>query len=187
MWPPQTLKDEGSPNDLGYTEENLFDEQDQETLDKCIDMGPATEPNGNNLSRKDFEGETMEEAMEDATDAAFRLKATDTKEEKNLNPTVWEALAGADKRFWVEVMWKELEGLEAMGMWEVADLPPSMNAVDTHWVLKVKMDVNLVPTKFKARLVARGFTQREGIDYTEIFAPVAPFHRTGCAGGSGIE
>ncbi|UTT95091.1 hypothetical protein NDA17_000462 [Ustilago hordei] len=46
--------------------------------------------------------------------------------------------------------------LEAMGMWEVMDLPPGMNTVDTKWVLEVKTDANLVPTKFKARLMARG-------------------------------
>ncbi|SYW74145.1 uncharacterized protein UHO2_01010 [Ustilago hordei] len=64
--------------------------------------------------------------------------------------------------------------LEAMGMWEVMDLPPGMNTVDTKWVLEVKTDANLVPTKFKARLMARGFTQREGVNYAKIFAPVVP-------------
>ncbi|SYW81527.1 uncharacterized protein UHO2_00051 [Ustilago hordei] len=81
---------------------------------------------------------------------------------------------GPDKRLWEEAMQKELEGLEAMGTWEVTDLPIGMNTVNTKWVLKVKTDANLVPTKFKARLVARGFTQRKGVDYTEIFTPVAP-------------
>ncbi|KAJ1603064.1 hypothetical protein NDA14_003286 [Ustilago hordei] len=52
--------------------------------------------------------------------------------------------------------------LEAMGMWEVMDLPPGMNTVDTKWVLEVKTDANLVPTKFKARLMARGFCHGPG-------------------------
>ncbi|CCF54785.1 hypothetical protein NDA11_001135 [Ustilago hordei] len=71
-------------------------------------------------------------------------------------------------------MCKELDGLKAMGMWEIIDLPKGMHAVDMCWVLKIKTDANLIPTKFKARLVARGFTQREGINYTEVFTPVAP-------------
>ncbi|CCF49547.1 conserved uncharacterized protein (N-terminal fragment), partial [Ustilago hordei] len=52
-------------------------------------------------------------------------------------------------------------------------MPPSTNIVNTHWVLKIKMAANLVPTKFKARLVVRGVTQKEGINYVEIFALVA--------------
>ncbi|SOV07320.1 uncharacterized protein UDID_18869 [Ustilago sp. UG-2017a] len=96
------------------------------------------------------------------------------KEERNLNPTVQEALAGEDKRFWEEAMRKELKGLEAMNTWETTDLLRDTNTVDMCWVLKIKTDANLIPTKYKVRLVARGFTQREGIDYMEIFAPVAP-------------
>ncbi|KAJ1576873.1 hypothetical protein NDA12_001535 [Ustilago hordei] len=122
----------------------------------------------------DDEDETMKEAMEEATDITFGFKAASAKEEKNLNPTVQEALARMDRRFCLEAMQKELEGLEAMGTWEIANLPPGMNAINTCWVLKIKTDANMVPTKFKARLVARGFTQREGVDYMEIFVPVVP-------------
>ncbi|KAJ1025579.1 hypothetical protein NDA18_003922 [Ustilago nuda] len=83
-------------------------------------------------------------------------------------------MSGEDRKHWEEAMQKELDGLEAMGTWEIANLPKGANTVDTCWVLKIKMDANLVPTKFKAQLVAQGFTQHEGIDYTEVFTPVAP-------------
>ncbi|KAJ1581562.1 hypothetical protein NDA11_005846 [Ustilago hordei] len=76
------------------------------------------------------------------------------KKEKSFNPTIWEALAGEDKSFWEEAMHKELEGLEAMGTWETTNLLHGMNTVNMHWVLKIKMDANLIPTKYKARLVA---------------------------------
>ncbi|CCF47918.1 hypothetical protein NDA11_001482 [Ustilago hordei] len=91
----------------------------------------------------------------------------------DMGPTV-DMEERLDKRFWEEAMQKELEGLETMGTWEVTNLPPGMNTINTRWVLKIKTDANLVPTKFKARLIARGFTQREGVNYTEIFTPVAP-------------
>ncbi|KAJ1044138.1 hypothetical protein NDA10_007283 [Ustilago hordei] len=104
----------------------------------------------------------------------YGLVATRPERRKNLDPTIHEAMNGEDRKHWEEAMRKELDGLEAMGTWEIVDLPKGANTVDTRWVLKIKTDANLVPTKFKARLVARGFTQREGIDYTEVFAPVAP-------------
>ncbi|SYW81310.1 uncharacterized protein UHO2_07389 [Ustilago hordei] len=104
----------------------------------------------------------------------YGLVATRPEWRKNLDPTIHEAMSGKDRKHWEEAMRKELDGLEAMGTWEIVDLPKGANTVDTCWVLKIKTDANLVLTKFKARLVARGFTQREGIDYTEVFAPVAP-------------
>ena len=61
-----------------------------------------------------------------------------------------------------------------MDTWVVTDLPAGVNTIDTRWVLKIKTDANLVPMKFKARLVAQRFTQKAGVDYTEIFAPVGP-------------
>ncbi|SOV04814.1 uncharacterized protein UDID_17200 [Ustilago sp. UG-2017a] len=66
------------------------------------------------------------------------------------------------------------EGLEAMGTWEVVHQPPGVPLVDSKVVLRLKLDADGVPVKHKARLVARGFTQREGIDYQETFSPVAP-------------
>ncbi|UTT87921.1 hypothetical protein NDA17_004201 [Ustilago hordei] len=83
-------------------------------------------------------------------------------------------MSGEDRKHWEEAMRKELDGLEAMGMWEIVNLPKGANTVDMCWVLKIKTDANLVLTKFKAQLVAQGFTQRKGINYTEVFAPVAP-------------
>ncbi|KAJ1578237.1 hypothetical protein NDA11_000622 [Ustilago hordei] len=56
-----------------------------------------------------------------------------------------------------------------MGMWEITNLPKDANTIDTWWVLKIKTDANLIPMKFKARLVAQGFTQHKGIDYMEVF------------------
>ncbi|KAJ1018436.1 hypothetical protein NDA18_006590 [Ustilago nuda] len=160
--PPPITSSEEDLTDLGYTEEDLFDERAQEPLDKYADMETTL-------------GEEGYEEVNPEAKPSFGLVTTGLqKKEKSLNPTIWEALAGEDKSFWEEAMRKELEGLEAMGTWETTDLPHGMNTVDTCWVLKIKMDTNLIPIKYKARLVAQGFTQREGIDYTEIFAPMSP-------------
>ncbi|SOV04777.1 uncharacterized protein UDID_17184 [Ustilago sp. UG-2017a] len=92
----------------------------------------------------------------------------------NLDPTLGEAMKGEDTQLWKEAIRKELEGLEAMGTWEVVNHPPGVPLVDSKVVLRLKLDADGVPIKHKARLVVRGFTQREGIDYQETFSPVAP-------------
>ncbi|KAJ1572080.1 hypothetical protein NDA12_004217 [Ustilago hordei] len=92
----------------------------------------------------------------------------------NLDPMLGEAMNGEDTQLWKEAIRKELEGLEAMGTWEVVHQLPGVPLVDSKVVLRLKLDADGVPVKHKARLVARGFTQREGIDYQETFSPVAP-------------
>ncbi|SOV08820.1 uncharacterized protein UDID_17752 [Ustilago sp. UG-2017a] len=92
----------------------------------------------------------------------------------NLDPTLGEAMNGEDAQLWKEAIRKELKGLEAMGTWEVANHPPGVPLVDSKVVLRLKLDADGVPIKHKARLVARGFTQREGIDCQETFSLVAP-------------
>ncbi|SPC65441.1 related to retrotransposon protein [Ustilago sp. UG-2017b] len=92
----------------------------------------------------------------------------------NLTPTLKEALASDDVQQWQEAIRKELDGLEAMGTWEIVDIPPNTRLVDSKIILRLKLDADGIPVRHKARLVARGFTQREGIDFEETFAPVAP-------------
>ncbi|UTT91826.1 hypothetical protein NDA17_003037 [Ustilago hordei] len=85
---------------------------------------------------------------------AFGLVAMQPEWRKNLDPTIHEAMNGEDRKHWEEAMQKELDGLEAMGTWEIADLLKGANTIDMCWVLKIKTDANLVPTKFKAQLMA---------------------------------
>ncbi|SYW84660.1 uncharacterized protein UHO2_04591 [Ustilago hordei] len=119
---------------------------------------PPTDPTDDNRSELD-----VEEMIGEAHTAAL-----------NLTPTLKEALAGDDAQQWQEAIRKELDGLEAMGTWEIVDVPPNTRLVDSKIVLRLKLDADGIPVRHKARLVARGFTQREGIDFEETFAPVAP-------------
>ncbi|SOV06014.1 uncharacterized protein UDID_19249 [Ustilago sp. UG-2017a] len=91
----------------------------------------------------------------------------------NLTPTLKEALASDNARQWQEAIHKELDGLEAMGTWKIVDTPPNANLIDSKIVLRLKLDADGIPVQHKVRLVAQGFTQREGIDFEETFAPVA--------------
>ncbi|SPO27395.1 uncharacterized protein UTRI_10512 [Ustilago trichophora] len=90
--------------------------------------------------------------------------------------TLQEAQKRKDWNKWKEAMDKELESHRENGTWEVTSKPTSDgHVVDCKWVYKLKINPDGSLDKYKARLVARGFTQREGIDYEETFAPVLKF------------
>ena len=59
--------------------------------------------------------------------------------------------------------------------WSLTKLPPGRKIVGSKWVFKVKLDENGEAARYKCRLVAQGYTQAQGVDYHETFAPVARF------------
>jgi hypothetical protein len=69
-------------------------------------------------------------------------------------------------------MHEELENFERNQVWELVDPPPGCKPIVTKWVWKNKEGEKGEVVRNKSRLVAQGFSQKEGIDYEETFAPV---------------
>ena len=65
-----------------------------------------------------------------------------------------------------------MKSLENNGVWELAPLPAGKKTMGIKWVYKLKTGADVSIEKYKARLVAQGFTQRYGSDYNETFCPV---------------
>lgn len=82
-----------------------------------------------------------------------------------------EAMTRSDSEQWVTSMKKELDAMSKSQVFELVDPPEQANIVGSKWVYKWKVnpDGTLTP---KSRLVAQGFTQTYGLDYTSTFAPV---------------
>ncbi|GJV52326.1 retrovirus-related pol polyprotein from transposon TNT 1-94 [Tanacetum coccineum] len=89
-----------------------------------------------------------------------------TIEPKNVN----EALGDES---WIVAMQEELNQFIANDVWELVPQPRNMTIIGTKWVFRNKLDENGIVSRNKARLVAQGYNQQEGIDYDETYAPVA--------------
>jgi hypothetical protein len=70
-------------------------------------------------------------------------------------------------------MLEEMKAIEDNGTWYLADLLPGHRAIGLKWVFKVNRDEYNAIVRHKARLVVKGYAQRRGFDYDEVFAPVA--------------
>nr|GEW62748.1 retrovirus-related Pol polyprotein from transposon TNT 1-94 [Tanacetum cinerariifolium] len=90
---------------------------------------------------------------------------TDNKPKK-----VIQALADLS---WIESMQEELFQFKLQKVWTLVDLPNGKRAIRTKWVFRNKKDERGIVVRNKARLVAQGYTQEEGIDYDEVFTLVA--------------
>ncbi|KAI3770244.1 hypothetical protein L6452_01370 [Arctium lappa] len=99
-----------------------------------------------------------------------------TRTQKNHLPELIEPKKAYDAMkdsSWIEFMQEELLQFKLQDVWNLVDLPKGQRAIGTKWIFRNKKDERGIVIRNKARLVAQGYTQEEGIDYDEVFAPVA--------------
>jgi len=83
------------------------------------------------------------------------------------------ALSGPDADLWKQAMDEEMVSLLGNNTWSIVPLPAGVKPVPVKWVFKKKRNAAGNVERYKARLVAKGYRQVEGIDYSEVYAPVS--------------
>ena len=87
--------------------------------------------------------------------------------------TFLQAMNCDNSNLWFNAMKEEMSSMASNAVWDLVELPDGKKAIGCKWVFKTKKDSLGNIERYKARLVTKGFTQKEGIDYTETFSPVS--------------
>ena len=105
---------------------------------------------------------------------AYLASAADVGADQNPQ-SVQEALQGEHKEEWQQAMNSEMASLRENGVYELVDRPKGKKVVKSKWVFRVKTNEKGEIEKYKARVVAKGYSQVEGVDYDQTFSPTVRF------------
>lgn len=110
---------------------------------------------------------------EDEDDIFFAGAAATGPSARTLPQNVHDMKSGPEAHLWTPALDEELENLRANDVYDVVPIPEGVKPVTSKVVNRVKFDSNGNVERYKCRIVARGFSQKPGVDYTDTFAPVA--------------
>jgi hypothetical protein len=94
------------------------------------------------------------------------------------DPVSYDEAAKVDT--WRKAMDSEIQAIERNNTWELTELPRGAKVIGVKWIYKTKVNEKGEIEKHKARLVAKGYSQKYGVDYKEVFAPVARWDTIRC-------
>ncbi|KAK8934281.1 hypothetical protein KSP39_PZI015017 [Platanthera zijinensis] len=103
--------------------------------------------------------------LQDSVAHAFQMISSDPKSYK-------EAIESKESSQWMAAIEEEIESLHKNKTWELVYLPKGAKAISSKWIFRKESTSGKDPWRYKAKFVAKGFAQRKGIDFDEIFSPV---------------
>lgn len=170
------------PTELLEPKENPIDlELQQEEEEKVVDEdNKSLKDDEDEYLSDDDEDEILTEDENESNDVqsiqallTYALKAVEEKVSITEPQSYQEAISGSHSKDWKASMQVEVNEIVKNETWELVPPSKNKNTIGVKWVFKIKRDQNNQITRFKSRLVAQGFRQRQGFDVFETFAPTA--------------
>jgi len=174
-------EEEIEEQEVPATEEHDSDQDHEETH---MDIAPDPEPFGEgNQKRPGWFRDTIQDASgHTAPRGNFRESKRPQRYSgytalmshiSDSESSSFEEAVGS--QVWKDAMMEEYQSIIKNDVWDIVPRPEKKSVVTSKWIFKIKHAIDGSIDKFKARFVARGFSQKEGIDYTETFAPIARY------------
>ena len=88
-------------------------------------------------------------------------------------PSTYEE--ATEQSVWRDAMMEEYQSITKNDVWEVVSRPEGKSTMTSRWIYKIKHATDGSVKKYKERFMARGFSQKEGVDYDEAFTPIARY------------
>src|SRR3984885_14576424 len=168
---------EKDPHQQATTNADRLHEQEQEGLIQLNETQPTPESENLMADPHDTDTSTNVRRSERTNKAKPPERLIEVIEKVTTDPlepkSFKEVISSEQGIFWREAMDKEMKSLSSNKTWELSNLPENKTAIGSKWVYKIKRDENGNVSRYKARLVAQGYSQKFGDDYDEVFAPVA--------------
>jgi hypothetical protein len=184
LWNPETKK-------VVYSRDVVFREMKDVVKQEVLPS--KEEPEKIEFDLKDDEAESTEEhesEEEDPHTPVLRRSDRERRLPKRYSPsdfrsnfslsitdddprTVMEAMDSKDVNLCKRAMEEEMASLDKNEAWDLVEFPTGRNPIGSKWVFKKKLDAEGKVQKYKARLVGKGYSQVEGIDFGEIFSSIA--------------
>ena len=118
---------------------------------------------------------TIREATQISNNLSIYLQEHEADMEIRENDPInlWQVLQSFNAHKWIDAMNDEMKSMHDNDVWDLVKLLEILKPIGCKWIFKTKMDSKGNGERYKVHLVAKGFTQYEGIDYNKIFSPVS--------------
>ena len=153
-------------------EKNMEEENRYEQIE-CVDEDTGEPPQS--TINEQPEPVLRRSARERQPPDFYSARVNIASEVLNEPTSMTEALASPERAKWMDAMDNEMNSLHMNDVWDLVKLPKDRKAVGSKWVFKLKLGSDGQVERHKARLVAQGFAQKQGLDYDETFSPVVRF------------